>query len=186
MLIFSGNEMLLLFHPVTTEPEKSKNQVCDILQAITKLKRTTIAITPNSDVGHKAIFNQLKLFSRKFPFINLYTSIPRTDFLGMIKICGVLVGNSSSGMIEASSFNTPVVNIGIRQQDRERGTNVINVENVKSSLIYNAINKALWMKKHKNFKKLNLYGDGKASFKIVKHLETIVLNKQLIQKQIFY
>jgi len=104
----------------------------------------------------------------------------------MLKYCGVLVGNSSSGMIEASYFNTPVINIGIRQKDRERGSNVIDVEDVKIKPIVNAINRALRMKKYKKFKNYKIYGNGKASNKIVRYLEKIQLNKELIQKQIFY
>jgi len=173
-------------HPVTTETKLSGHQILTILKSIAKLKKNTIAIAPNSDAGNKKIFEYLTLYSKKYSFIKLYPNIPRSDFLGMLKYCGVLVGNSSSGMIEASYFNTPVINIGIRQKDRERGSNVIDVEDVKIKPIVNAINRALRMKKYKKFKNYKIYGNGKASNKIVRYLEKIQLNKELIQKQIFY
>ena len=183
---FSGSEIILVQHPVTTESKSSKKQIQNTLKAIVKVKEITIAIAPNSDAGNQEIFNSLKSYSKKYPFIKLYYSIPRNDFLSMLKNSGVLVGNSSSGMIEGSYFNTPVVNIGIRQKDRERGNNIIDVENGETESIYRCILKALKMKKQ-SLKKFNrIYGNGKASLKIVKHLEKIQLSKQLIQKQIFY
>jgi len=181
-----GTDILLVQHPVTTETKLSGHQILTILKSIAKLKKNTIAIAPNSDAGNKKIFEYLTLYSKKYSFIKLYPNIPRSDFLGMLKYCGVLVGNSSSGMIEASYFNTPVINIGIRQKDRERGSNVIDVEDVKIKPIVNAINRALRMKKYKKFKNYKIYGNGKASNKIVRYLEKIQLNKELIQKQIFY
>jgi UDP-N-acetylglucosamine 2-epimerase (non-hydrolysing)/GDP/UDP-N,N'-diacetylbacillosamine 2-epimerase (hydrolysing) len=183
---FLGHEILLLQHPVTSESDLSKIQIINTLKAIIKLNKPTIAIAPNSDVGNSQIFKQLKLFSQKYPFITLFSTIPRNDYLGMLKYCGVLVGNSSSGMIEASYFNTPVVNIGIRQKDRERGKNVLDVQDYNINKIFIYITKALKMKKHINFKNCKIYGNGNASYKIVRNLEKIILNKQLIQKQIYY
>jgi len=183
---FSGEEIILVQHPVTTEPELSGKQILNTLKPILKLKKPTIAIAPNSDLGHRQIFKHLKTFSKKYSFIKLYPSVPREDYLGMLKYCGVLVGNSSSGLIEASYFNTPVVNIGIRQKDREGGNNIIQIQEGKANSILRGITRGLKMKKNKKFKKSNLYGYGNASNKIVQHLEKIKLNKQLIQKQISY
>jgi GDP/UDP-N,N'-diacetylbacillosamine 2-epimerase (hydrolysing) len=181
---FSGKEILLVQHPVTTETKKSKIQIQNTLTAINKLNKITIAILPNSDPGRESIQKELKIFSKKNKKFYLFSSLPREDYLGMIKNSGVLVGNSSSGMIEASYFSTPVVNIGIRQQDRERGKNVINVEQVTSTLIYKAIVKALNFNNKSQIKQV--YGNGNASKKIVKYLEKISLDEQLIQKQISY
>ena len=85
-------------------------------------------------------------------------------------------------MIEASYFNTSVINIGIRQKDRERGKNVIDLEKTSINSIYHLIDKYMKIKKIS----VPIYGDGKASKRIVKHLENITLSKQLIQKQISY
>ena len=114
--------------------------------------------------------------------MKVYKNIPREDYLSLLKNCGVLVGNSSSGMIEASYFNIPVVNIGIRQQGRERGKNVIDVSNSTIN-IENGIKKAFKFNR-KNSEKI--FGSGKASEKIVSKLAQIKLDDKLIQKQIFY
>jgi len=182
---FNGNEILLLQHPVTTQTELSELQIRTTLEAIVKTKRPTIAIAPNSDAGNRTIFQNLRLYSQKYEFISVYPSVPRNDYLGIIKHCGIIVGNSSSGVIEASYFNTPVVNIGIRQKGREKGKNVIDVPDLDMDSIYCAISSALRIRKRK-FINSYIYGRGKASKKIVRYLEKINLNKDLIQKQIFY
>ncbi len=182
---FTGNEILLLQHPVTTETEKTENDIQNILDAIVKIGNTTIAIAPNSDTGNNIIFKYLKIYSKKYSFIKTYSTLPRVDFLGMLKNCGVLVGNSSSGMVEASCFKIPIVNIGIRQEGRERGENVFNVKNPNTNILQKTISNALKMD-HVNFSTLNSFGDGTASKKIIYYLETIKLTKELIQKQITY
>jgi len=181
---FEDDVILFLQHPVTTQTNQTELQIQSSLNALLKIRKQTIAIAPNSDAGNFSIFKNLKIFSQTNSFLKLYSSIPRVDYLGLIKYSSVLVGNSSSGMIEGSYFNTPVVNIGIRQKDREYGKNVINVSDFKSNLIYNAIMKSL---KIKNKLKLSSpYGKGNSSKKIVKILETIPIDEKLIQKQISY
>ena len=132
------------------------------------------------------IINALKKYEKKFSFIKLYPNLPRSDYLSLLKNCGVLVGNSSSGIIEASFFKIPVVNIGIRQKDREVGKNIINVSNNSTQMISTAIKKALSAKSKNNLEKSNVYGTGSSSKKIVKILENIKITEQLIQKQIRY
>jgi len=179
----NGKDIILLQHPVTTQTIQSGKQIMNALKAIIKIGENTIAIAPNSDPGNRLIFKHLKTFSKKYDFIKMYNTLPRNDFLGLLKNSGVLVGNSSSGMIEASYFDTPVVNIGIRQKGREKGSNVIEVKDSINS-IYSGILRAF--KKQKKFHKRNLYGKGNSAAKIVRHLEKIKLDEELINKQIFY
>lgn len=179
----SKNYIILLQHSVTTEINQSRKQIRETLSAIERLHCNTIALAPNSDAGHEAIFQELRTQKRKSNF-NLYESIPREDFLCLLKNCGVLVGNSSSGMIEASYFNIPVVNIGIRQKGRERSKNVIDV-NHSSTEIFNAVLKCLHKKTNITFNEM-IYGNGNASKKIVKFIEEVRLSDELLKKQIMY
>ena len=158
----------------------------EIAAALIKLKITTIAIAPNSDAGNCEIFTILKNLSKKYSWLKYYKNIPRSDYLGLLKTCGVLVGNSSSGIIEAGYFKIPVVNIGIRQKHRERGSNVIDVENILSNNIYKSILKGLKNKENKLLKTNKIYGNGTSSQKIVKILETIPISEKLIKKEIMY
>ena len=182
---FSGREILLLQHSVTTQTNLSNSQILQTLNALVKFKKLIIAIAPNSDPGHKKIFQQLKRFSKNYSFVKVYQSLPRRDYLGLLKNCGVLIGNSSSGIIEASYFKTPIINIGIRQKGREKDANIIEVPQNENQ-IFRAISKVFdsKIKKKHSFKKL--YGVGNSSKKITSHLETIKLSGKLIQKQIFY
>ena len=176
---------LLIQHPVTTEFEKSELQIKMTLDALSKLKNQTIAILPNSDAGNEQIINQLRIFSKKCSFLKVFPNLPRNDYLGFLKHCSALIGNSSSGLIEGSYLHTPVINIGIRQLGREKDVNVIDVPIFSKSLILNALKKSL-KKKNKKIKNSSIYGTGNASKKIVQYLETIPINPQMIQKKLVY
>ena len=98
-----------------------------------------------------------------------------------MKYTSCLVGNSSSGIREGAYIGTPVVNIGSRQNGRERGKNVIQV-NYKANNIYNALRKQV--NKNSRYKQSNIYGDGNAAKKIINKLVT--LKKISVQKKIRY
>ena len=183
---FKGDEILLLQHPVTTQTELSERQIIHTLKAIAKIKKMTFAIAPNSDSGNKIFFKHLDSFAQKYDFIRVFSSLPRSDYLGMLKNCGVLVGNSSSGIIESTYFQTPVINIGIRQEGRERGKNILDIKDDSVKSIHNSIIKALRTKKSSHKITDYIYGKGIAAKEIVRILEKINLNKDLIQKQIHY
>jgi UDP-N-acetylglucosamine 2-epimerase (non-hydrolysing)/GDP/UDP-N,N'-diacetylbacillosamine 2-epimerase (hydrolysing) len=181
----TGNEIILLYHPVTTQSNLARKNIENILKVLARLKIPIISIAPNNDAGNKEIREKLLQYSKKYDLISYYQNFPRSDFLGLIKNAGMLVGNSSAGIIEASYFKIPVVNVGIRQNGREHGKNVINSDE-KSVNLSNAISNALKIKSTKQLSKSNIYGNGTSSKKIVKTLEKIKLNEKLIQKQISY
>lgn len=174
-----NNSILLLQHPVTTESERSKFQIKETLNALSELKIQTVAILPNSDPGNSEIIEELKIFSKQNKFFNTYPSFPREDFLCLLKNSNVLVGNSSSGIIEASYFSTPVINIGKRQRGRELTKNVMNISE-NSDLIKKSILRAL---NTKSIRKDDTYGKGNTSQKILKILSKVNLEKTIIDKQ---
>ena len=176
------NLIVLVQHPVTTQIVNTKKHIQNTLKAIEYFGHRTIIIAPNSDAGSNTIFQNIKHFAKSHNFVRMFPSLPRRDFLCLIKNCGVLVGNSSSGLIEASYFGTPVVNIGIRQQGRERSKNVFDAKSESVISIKRTISHAL----KKNTSPSHLYGIGNTSQKIVRYLEKIPLNERLIQKQITY
>ena len=122
----------------------------------------------------------MKKFEKKHSFAKLFSSLPRDDFLCLMSGSGVLVGNSSSGIIEGSYLGTSVVNIGIRQNGREQSSNLINIKKQSQSLIIKAITKALKNKP----KKSTIYGNGDSSQKITRRLEKIKLNNELMEKKL--
>ena len=178
-----NHTIILLQHSVTTQNEYTEKQIKTTLKAITQIGYETIAISPNADPGNSKIFKQLSFLSKKYNFVNFYASLPREDYLGFLKYGGVLIGNSSSGLIEGSYFGIPVINIGSRQIGREKAKNVIDVTNDVSDTIKRKLLSATNSKKHR-YPRSYIYGKGNSSKKIVKYLETIKISKELIEKRL--
>jgi len=111
--------IILIQHPVTEEIEKVEDHMRETMKAIKELGLQTIVTYPNADAGGRKIIKVIESY-RNEPFIKIYKSLPREEFLDLMKISSAIVGNSSGGIIEAASFNLPFVNIGTRQEERER------------------------------------------------------------------
>jgi UDP-N-acetylglucosamine 2-epimerase (non-hydrolysing)/GDP/UDP-N,N'-diacetylbacillosamine 2-epimerase (hydrolysing) len=178
---------LLTQHPVTTERDMVEWQIRETLDAVVELGKQTIVSYPNSDNGGREIIKVIEEYRAKYPFLKVFKNLTQVEYLSFLEIAEVMIGNSSSGIIEAPSFKLPVVNIGSRQGTRLRACNIIDVpqgmEAVKAG-----IEKALY---DEDFKKklescTNPYGDGNASFKIAKILSEIKIDRELIQKIITY
>ena len=181
-----GPFLLLLQHSVTTQIGNARAQIRETLAAIEELKIATLIIYPNSDAGGRAIIEEIEK-KRNPPFVRIFKNLPHDLYLGLLKYASVLVGNSSSGIIEAPSYRLPVVNIGIRQEGRQRSTNIIDAPHDKKA-IARAIRKALYDKEFRTQVKRcrNPYGDGKAGARMAKILSKIKINHKLLQKRITY
>lgn len=183
---FSSDQKIIIFtqHPVTTEYGLSNKQIEVTLNALKEFSDCQIiAFSSNTDAGGKEIIKKIK---REPNFIHI-SNMLSSDFLSLMSCADLMVGNSSAAIREAPSFHLPAVNIGSRQNGRLRAKNVLDVSFNKSE-IKNSIEKALFDKKFiKKVKKLNNpYGDGHSSSKIVKILEKIKIDNQIIQKKITY
>ena len=178
--------ILVIQHPVVSEVDQSRDQILTTLDAIREVNKDNsyevVLIYSNIDAGGKQIIKE-----KEKSGIKLFKNLTVETFLSLLKYTSVLVGNSSSGIREAPSFRVPVVNIGTRQQGRERAANVIDVDYKKEEIV-GAIRKALYDETFKqNVRECtNPYGDGKAAERIVKILETLDFPKEKIQKRIAY
>jgi GDP/UDP-N,N'-diacetylbacillosamine 2-epimerase (hydrolysing) len=179
--------ILLVQHSVTTEPDKAGEQMTETLEAVVHSGYPIILLYPNADAGGRAIIKVIKGYEQRYSLITTFKSLPRREYLSLLKIASVLVGNSSSGMIDAPSFGLPVVNIGGRQEGRERGDNVIDVGYNREEII-TAIKKPLTDSKFLRVVKKchNPYGDGKASPRIAEILSGMEITPELLQKKITY
>lgn len=178
--------ILLVQHPVTTEYEQVEKQIRETMEALIEIGEQTVVIYPNADAGGKKIIEVIEQY-RKYPFIRIFKSLGHEEYLSLMRVADVMVGNSSSGIIESSSFGLPVVNIGSRQKGRLRAENVIDAESSKESIL-KSIKTALY---DENFRKVaeectNPYGDGNAGKRIVSILENLEINSKLLQKKISY
>lgn len=176
--------VLFLQHPVTTEVKNVKKQIQKSIQALSILKKKhdleILGIFSNHDAGGRRIIEALKAAD-----VKNQAHIPYEDFLRLMNVADVLIGNSSAGIHEAPSFGLPTVNVGTRQQHRERGMNVIDAKNDVKAIV-SAAEKCL---NDKNFRKKvsqakNPYDHGDTAQKIVRVLETKKLPP--IQKVIQY
>lgn len=175
---------LLIQHPVSTEPELAQIHIEATLQALENSKFPVLAIHPNSDAGGLAIVEAYQ--KTNFPGFQSHASLPHEHYLSLLKHCKVLVGNSSSGIIESASFKTPVVNIGMRQEGRDRSANVIDALPEIGS-IQAALERAVSSEFASEISNVtNAYGDGQTGKKIAEYLSSAALGKRLIQKKLNY
>ncbi len=170
------NYMVVLQHPVTNEIKETKKQIKNTLKAVINVcirkKISAVWLWPNVDAGTDLISKELRIFKDKSPHKNKVIFIKNLvpeDYLSLLHNSKCLVGNSSSGIREASFLGIPSVNIGTRQSYRETSKNVINTnhnpEKITKAIQYH-------LKKGK-YKGSNLYGNGKAAKKIVSILKKI-------------
>jgi len=178
--------LLTIQHPVTTQPENAANEIRTTLEALSELGMQTILVYPNSDAGGRSMIEVIKEYEHLL-FLHTFKSLPHIEYLSLLSIADILIGNSSSGIIEASSFHLPVVNIGIRQEGRQRSDNVIDVAPDKEKII-EAINTALHDEafKQKVNECENPYGDGRAGLRIAEVLAELEIDQKLLQKKITY
>jgi GDP/UDP-N,N'-diacetylbacillosamine 2-epimerase (hydrolysing) len=178
--------ILVMQHPVTTEVESAAEQMQCTLEAVALVQKQAIVIYPNADAGGRKMIEVIKEYERKVEFILSFRSIPHTEYLWLLRGASCLVGNSSSGIIEAPSLGVPVVNIGTRQRGRERAQNVVDV-GYTTHEIRKAIEKALYDTSFREKVKRceNPYGDGNASERIVKILSEIAFDT-ICDKRLMY
>lgn len=140
---FTDHTIMLTYHPVTMEAQTAEKQFGNILDAIDRRRDLFVIFTKaNSDTDGRIINRMMDEYAAKNSNrCRVYTSLGQLRYLSALQFCRVVVGNSSSGIIEAPSFHIPTVNIGIRQQGRVRADSVIDCGN-KTQEILEAIEKA--------------------------------------------
>lgn len=176
--------ILVIFHPVTEEFKNIKKQIKILINSLKDINLKKIWIFPNNDAGSEIIKNEILLSRDVSTFV--YSNLSREHYLSLLKYSEFIIGNSSSGLIEAPSFAKPAINIGRRQKDRVRGKNVIDLK-FDESLIKRAIKKACSKKFRDKISKLkNPYGDGNSSYRILKILENLKIDDKLLVKRMTY
>jgi GDP/UDP-N,N'-diacetylbacillosamine 2-epimerase (hydrolysing) len=168
---------LLVYHPVLQEADNAGEQIEAVLAVLLADGVSVLALKPNSDAGSNAITAVLERHAA-LGSITLKAHLPRDQFVSMLRHADLLVGNSSSGIIEAATFGIPVVNIGSRQNLRQRNSNIIDTPAERSSIVA-AIRRARELGRQSC---INVYGDGRAGQRIIDTLENLELPGQLLNK----
>lgn len=184
------NTIMCTYHPVTLEGEDSvKWQIKNLLKALSKFDLQIVFTRPNAEVGSDEIVNMIKKFVDDNPKAYFFDSLGSKLYLSFLKYIRTVVGNSSSGIIEAPSFSIPTVNIGNRQEGRLQPESVVQT-GYSVNEIYKGIEKALcdteFLKKIKKIK--NPYGDSNTSKYIIKAMEEIleIPKEKLLKKRLTF
>ncbi|MDP3999601.1 MAG: UDP-N-acetylglucosamine 2-epimerase [bacterium] len=178
--------ILVAQHPVSEEYGQAGKQMEETLAAVKSFGLPTVVIYPHADSGGRKIIEVIDR-EKHNPLFRIFPSLPYKQFLALEKECSVWVGNSSGAMIESSSFRVPVVNVGTRQNGRQRGNNVIDVGYDRKA-IQLAIKKSLFSRAYSD--KLasvkSPWGDGKTGPRVAKLLEGLEIDSRLLTKQVSY
>ncbi len=176
---------LILQHSITEESNFSEEQMLITLSAIEELQMQAVLIFPNNDAGSIGI--QSAIESKANNKIHVLRNVSREDYANLMFHADFMVGNSSSGILEAPSFKLPAINIGRRQIGRLQAKNVINVKEFNKQDIIDAIKYAQDINFKESLKDIeNPYGDGNSSLRIIDILSKIEINPELLNKQLTY
>jgi GDP/UDP-N,N'-diacetylbacillosamine 2-epimerase (hydrolysing) len=176
---------LIVQHSITEQSSESEVQMLTTLQAISEIDMPAVLIHPNNDAGSIGIQNALE--SINSTEIHIKRNVDRESYANLMKYAKFMIGNSSSGLLEAPSFELPAINIGRRQKGRFQAKNVVNVEFDKDK-IKDAINYVIsndnFLSGLKGIK--NPYGDGHSSKRIVKIMQEVDIDNSLLIKELTY
>lgn len=168
---------LMVYHPVLQEADTAGADARALLDALHKAGVQVLALMPNADGGSEAVRRVLtEAHGQKG--VTVRTHLARPDFIAAMAHADLMIGNSSAGIIEAASFGTPVINVGRRQNLRERNANVRDVM-AEPAALAEAITAAL---ARGRFTVKNVYGDGRTSERIADLLAATPLNAALMMK----
>ena len=170
---FKKNFFIVIQHPVTSESNKSKNQILETILAIKKSGTQSLFVLPNNDTGYYQIVKKIQKFN-----LNWTETLQLKEYKSLLKKSSILIGNSSSGIHEAATYKIPVINIGSRQNGRLKPMNVINAKSNKNDIfkkIEFCLNNKKFNKRIKNVK--NPYGDGNSAKKIIKIIKKLNFNQ---------
>jgi UDP-hydrolysing UDP-N-acetyl-D-glucosamine 2-epimerase len=175
--------ILVTFHPVTLEHADTPRHVEELVSALDAAPGTFVVTYPNADTAGRTIIAALEAFARRSTRVRLQPTLGEDVYLALLEHADAMVGNSSSGLIEAPSFGLPCVNIGSRQRGRLRGDNVIDVDYGREE-IGRGLRAALAPGLRSRLRALpNPYGDGGAAPRIVDILRRVPLDARLVQKR---
>jgi UDP-hydrolysing UDP-N-acetyl-D-glucosamine 2-epimerase len=175
--------LLVTYHPVTLEHERTAERVSALLDVLSRFENPLIFTYPNADTNNAVIVDQLRKYVSCHPRAHLFVNLGRKKYHSLQRYVAAMVGNSSSGIIEAASFRLPVVNVGDRQKGRLRTPNIIDVPE-NAAAIESAVQKALSANFRTSLSGMESpYGTGDASRKILQVLKTIALDSKLLRKK---
>jgi len=178
---FSRPAVLAAWHPVTIL--NNTNAEADALfSALAQAPGQLIFVYPNSDAGSRALIDRTRALAAARPLTHVFVNLDAVTYWSLLGQVDAMIGNSSSGIMEAASFALPVVNVGMRQQGRERAINILDVP-AESAAILDALHRATGAEFRQSLGGMsNPYGNGTAAQTIARVLAEVSLNQLLIKQ----
>ncbi|MDE3187124.1 MAG: UDP-N-acetylglucosamine 2-epimerase (hydrolyzing) [Acidobacteriota bacterium] len=182
-LTLTSPTLVAAWHPVTIL--RDTNAEADaFFAALAQTPGQLIFVYPNADAGSHALIERTRALADARPHTHIYVNLDAITYWSLLGQADVLIGNSSSGIMEAASFALPVVNVGTRQQGRERAPNILDAP-AETAAICSAIRHALDPKFRAGLRGMaNPYGDGTAATTIARVLTTVPLDNLLIKQPV--
>ncbi len=177
------NTLLVTCHPVTLEYEKTESQVRELLSALDDSGMAVVFTCPNADTRSRVISRMIGEFAARHQSSRVVKNLGTRGYFSVMSHAAAMVGNSSSGIIEAPSLKLPVVNVGNRQRGRVRAKNVIDVSCSRAEIL-EGIREAVSPEFRRGLCDLvNPYGDGHAARRIVEKLKEVSVDEKLLLKR---
>ena len=171
-----SNYAISILHPVTTNINNVKRETDIYFDSLIESKKNFIIILPNNDLGSNFIFDKIKLLKKR-KNIKIIPSLRFEYFLTLLKNSSLMIGNSSSGIMEAPYYGIPTINIGNRQKNRLNAESIKNIE-FKKKRIISFINRFYG----KKFNRKKYFGSGKTDNKVIKVLKSKTFLNSNVQK----
>ena len=174
--------ILVAYHPVTIA-QNTLEEADALFAALAALPDQILFCYPNADAGGRELIERTRSFQASRKNSHVFVNLDALTYWSLLRQVDVFLGNSSSGIMETPSFALPTVNVGLRQQGRERGQNIIDAA-PEARAILEALHKAQSAEFREGLRGMsNPYGDGNASEKIVEVLTSVPLSQELLQKR---
>jgi UDP-N-acetylglucosamine 2-epimerase (non-hydrolysing)/GDP/UDP-N,N'-diacetylbacillosamine 2-epimerase (hydrolysing) len=178
----ADDAILVAYHPVTL----ARDTLCEtdaLFSALERLSGQVLFCFPNADAGSRELFDRAAAFCNARAEAHLFVNLHPLRYWSLLGCCSVILGNSSSGIMESPSLALPCVNVGVRQQGRERAANIIDVEADADAIV-----RALERAREDDFKQslvgmVNPYGDGGAAKRIVETIAATEFGERLLIKK---
>lgn len=181
-LDLSGPTAVVAYHPVTLLADTTEEAEA-FFGALRELPQQLVFCYPNADAGSRSLIERARSFLASRKDGRLLVNLDPLIYWSLLRQAEVMIGNSSSGIMETAAFELPTVNVGLRQRGRERPANVLDVES-QAAAIVEAVRHASSAEFKKSLRGMvNPYGDGHASERIVNVLTTIPLSRDLLIKR---
>jgi UDP-hydrolysing UDP-N-acetyl-D-glucosamine 2-epimerase len=174
--------VVVAYHPVTIM-RNTTQEADSLFAALQTVDAQILFCYPNADAGSHALLERTRALLSTRSDARVYVNLDSVTYWSLLRQVALLIGNSSSGIMEAASFALPVVNVGFRQKGRERPRNVLDAE-PETKAILSKIGEAMSLEFRESLAGMtNPYGNGNASEKIVQVLSTVPLSEELLVKR---